>query len=138
MQKLTLYISLLFIFVSATLTGYSQPGSTIELKKPDKYEKRTLASEKTGNKKFGYSKRLYQNTITHYNYYFNADNKLREIIEEAKRSFKDDYTKLLPFYNYSLAITSGSSEIDSVIYKCYSGILLHDLRNDWIDNLYLQ
>jgi len=137
MQKLTLYISLLFIFVSATLTGYSQPGSTIELKKPDKYEKRTLASEKTGNKKFGYSKRLYQNTITHYNYYFNADNKLREIIEEAKRSFKDDYTKLLPFYNYSLDITSGSSEIDSVIYKCYSGILLHDLRNDWIDNLYL-
>ena len=28
-------------------------------------------------------------------------------------------------------------ELDSVIYKANAGILLHDLRNDWVDNLYM-
>jgi len=27
--------------------------------------------------------------------------------------------------------------LDSVIYKCTAGILIHDTRNDWVDNLYL-
>ena len=29
------------------------------------------------------------------------------------------------------------TELDSVIYKATAGILLHDLRSDWVDNLYL-
>lgn len=130
-----IFLTVLLVFVS--LTVVSQPGTTIELNKPKQYENRTLGSEKTGQKKFKYTKRLYQNTITHYNYYFNANNKLNEIVEEAKKSFKDDYTRLLPFYNYTLDMTATSGEIDTVIYKCNAGILLHDLRNDWIDNLYL-
>ncbi len=116
----------------------AQPGSTVELKKPPKYEKRTLGSEKTGQKKFTVPRHLYQNMVTHYNYYFNAENKLNAIVDKAKGIFKDDYTNLLPFYNYSLDYTaSDGSEIDSIIYKCTAGVLLHDLRNDWIDNLYL-
>ena len=48
------------------------------------------------------------------------------------------YTELLSFYNYSLDETAANSEqLDSVIYKSTTGIVLHDLRNDWIDNLYL-
>jgi tetratricopeptide (TPR) repeat protein len=44
----------------------------------------------------------------------------------------------LPFYPYSLDVTAGQSvELDSVIYKSTAGILLHDLRTDWVDNLYL-
>ncbi|MEO6914773.1 MAG: tetratricopeptide repeat protein, partial [Chitinophagaceae bacterium] len=40
--------------------------------------------------------------------------------------------------NYSLKSTAGSkSDLDSVIYKSTAGVLIHDLRNDWIDNLYL-
>ncbi|CAN5758798.1 hypothetical protein BH10BAC2_BH10BAC2_07790 [soil metagenome] len=137
MRKSLLNIFLTVFLVSFSLTLFSQPGTTIELDKPKQYEKRTLGSEKTGQKKFKYPKRLYQNAITHYNYYFNADNKLNEIVQGAKLSFKDDYTKLLPFYNYTLDLTATSGELDSVIYKCNAGILLHDLRNDWIDNLYL-
>ena len=75
---------------------------------------------------------------THYNYYFNANNKLNAVVERAVMSNQDDYTKLLSFYPYSLQNTSTQkTELDSVIYKCTAGILLHDLRSDWVDNLYL-
>lgn len=129
-------IGLLFFFFF-TVAAISQPGSTIEIRKPEKYERRTLGSEKTGETKFSFPKKVMQNTFTHYNYVFNAQVKVDEIIAQAKQSFREDYTKLLPFFNYSLDVTATSSDIDSIIYKANTGIVLHDLRNDWVDNLYL-
>ncbi|GEO07574.1 type IX secretion system periplasmic lipoprotein PorW/SprE [Segetibacter aerophilus] len=132
-----------FLFISLTfflsfLVGHAQPGAEIEVKKPKKYENRKLASEKTGEKKFTIPRKLYQNTVTHYNYYFNANNRLNELVNSSKIAFKDDYSQLLPFYNYTLEQTSQSKQdLDSIIYKCTAGILLHDLRNSWIDNMYL-
>jgi hypothetical protein len=39
---------------------------------------------------------------------------------------------------YSLEQTAGDKqELDSVIYKVTTGILIHDLRNNWLDNMYL-
>ncbi len=117
----------------------AQPGSSIELpNKPKPFENRVLKSEKTGNKGFNTERRLYQDMVTHYNYYFNANNRLNTIIANAKASFRDDYTQpLLPFYNYSLDVTaSNKGDIDSIIYRCAEGVLLHDLRNDWIDDMY--
>ena len=64
------------------------------------------------------------------------EHRLDEIIARAKQSTKDDYTRLLPYYNYSLDLTATDPDIDSIIYKCNAGILLHDLRNDWVDDLY--
>jgi len=125
----------LLIVASYTI---AQPGTSVDLKKPQQYENRELRSEKTSEKKLSTPKRILQNTFTHYNYYFNANNKLNQVIERAKASFQDDYTRLLPFYSYTLEGTAQQkNDIDSVIYKCTAGILLHDLRNDWIDNLYL-
>ena len=120
---------------------YAQLGKiTIDLQKdkPEKFKNKTLKSEKTGNKKFTLPRRFVQNTVSHYNYYFNANNKLHQVIERARIATKEDYSKLLPFYGYSLANTSSqNTELDSVIYKATAGILLHDLRSDWVDNLYL-
>lgn len=125
-------------FALALTNSHAQPGTTVDLKKPEQYENRQLRSEKTGEKKLSAPKRILQNTFTHYNYFFNANNKLNQVLDRAKSAHQDDYTQLLPFYNYSLDVTAGQkNEIDSVIYKCTAGILLHDLRNDWIDNLYL-
>nr|MBA2745104.1 hypothetical protein [Flavisolibacter sp.] len=46
--------------------------------------------------------------------------------------------ELLPFYNYSLDATAGEKmQLDSVIYKSQTAIVMHDLRNDWIDNMYM-
>ena len=124
-------ISLIHLMVSA------QPKLEFQIKKPKEFEERQLGSEKMADKKFTPPRHFFQNMYTHYNYYFNAKNRLQEIITSAKIQHREDYTKLLPFYNYTFDITSKSTEIDSVLQKCTAGILLHDLRNDWIDNLYL-
>lgn len=110
----------------------------LEKDKPQKFKTKTLKSEKTGQKKFTLPRRFVQNTVSHYNYYYNANNKINAVIERARIANKDDYTKLLPFYGYSLENTAAQkTDLDSVIYKATAGILLHDLRSNWVDNLYL-
>jgi tetratricopeptide (TPR) repeat protein len=138
-------INPLFIFL--ILCGFSipaicQPTWTLDPfgkeKKPEKFENRKLGSEKTADKKFTVVRNIYQNNITHYNYYFNANNRVNTVVDRAKLSLKDDYTNMLAFYPYTLESTSAQkSELDSVIYTSTAGILLHDLRNDWIDNMYM-
>lgn len=128
------YMVALVLFFS--LKSMAQPYTTIELKKDKPYENRTLPAEKTGNKKFTFPKRIYNNTVTHFNYYFNANQRLNEILERASESHRDDYTQLLSFYDYDLE-TTAQDQIDTVLYKCTAGILLHDLRSDWVDNLYM-
>ncbi len=131
------YSVLIWFCCMCFLFSSAQPGTTVELKKPEKYESRTLASEKSDTKKFGFGRRAYQNMVTHFNYYFNASNLMNTVIANAKKAHKDDYTKLLSFYDYDLNTTAqNADDIDSVIYHCTAGVLLHDLRNDWIDDLY--
>jgi outer membrane protein assembly factor BamD (BamD/ComL family) len=143
MRKPKFIITILFIgFLCVSFNGYAQPAWTFDLfgkeKKPEKYEEKLLPSEKTATKKFGLVRRFLQNTTSHYNFYFNANNRLNAVIERAKISNKDDYSKLLAFYPYTLENTASQKiELDSVIYKSTSGILLHDLRSEWVDNFYL-
>ncbi len=114
------------------------PALSFEIKKPQKLENKKLGSEKTGEKKFTAPRRFMQNTVTKFNWHFNANEKLKEILARAKDAHKDDYNQLLSFYNYSLTQTARDSvELDSVIYKANAGILLHDLRNSWVDNMYM-
>ncbi len=135
----------LFIFLilsGFSIPVFSQPTWTIDPfgkeKKPEKFENRKLGSEKTAEKKFTVGRNFYQNTVTHYNFYYNANNRVNMVVDRAKNSQKDDYTNLLAFYPYSFEGTSTQKvELDSVIYSSTAGILLHDLRNDWIDNMYL-
>ncbi len=110
---------------------------SFDLKKPAKYENRKLASEKTDEKKFTIWRRFTQNGVTKFNWNFNAQQKLDQVLERAKAQHRDDYTRLLSFYNYDLDKTAADRDIDSVIYKANAGILIHDLRNTWIDNLYM-
>lgn len=131
-------VSLLLISHTSIFQAQAQEGVPIEVKKPPKFEDKILKSEKTGEKKFTIPRRLTQNMASHYNFYFNAKNKYDAIIERATESQKDDYSKLLSFYGYSLDNTANDvTEIDSILLKCTAGILLHDLRNSWVDNLYL-
>ncbi|TCJ17593.1 hypothetical protein EPD60_05205 [Flaviaesturariibacter flavus] len=120
------------------LPARAQLGFNLDIKKPEPFDNRTLKSEKTPDKRINTPKRLMQNMVTHYNYFFNANAKLNEVMEAAKSQHKDNYTRLLPFYNYTLDATAGQAAVlDSVIIKSKTGIVLHDLRNDWVDNLYL-
>lgn len=126
------------VAIGICLPANGQMGFAFDIKKPKEYDERVLRSEKSDQGKFGLPKRFLQNTVTHFNYYFNANNKLNEVLERAKEAFRDDYSKLLPFYNYTLDATAGDSiQLDSITYKASTGIALHDLRGDWVDNLYL-
>jgi len=118
------------------------PTWTIDLlgkeKKPEQFQDRKLGSEKMAEKKFTPLRHFFQNNFTHYNYYYNTNNKIKTVIERAKEAQKDDYNSLLSYYPYSLENTaSQKTELDSALLKSTAGILLHDLRNDWIDNMYL-
>ena len=136
-MKRSIQLSIVFLLASS-LVGYGQEGVDFDLPKPVKYENRTLGYEKTYTTKFKAPRHFIQNTVTHYNYYFNANNKLISILNRAKAQNRDDYTQLLPFYNYSLDATARERrDLDSIIDKTNTGILIHDLRNDWIDNLYM-
>jgi hypothetical protein len=116
----------------------AQLGFNLDIKKPEPYENRLLKAERSGQKKFSTYKRFWQNTYTHYNYFFNANNKLNDVVIKAKEVHVDDYSTLLPFYNYSLdATTQDKVQLDSIIYKSKTAIVMHDLRNDWIDDMYL-
>ena len=128
---------MVFLLLIRTVSG--QVGVDYDLTKPPKWENRILASETSNNgKKFKKFRHFVQNNITHYNYYYNANEKIKLIVARAKAQFKEDYTKLLPFYNFTPEATaSQKKDLDSVVYKCTMGILIHDTRNDWIDNLYL-
>lgn len=131
---LLLTASLLFL----SLTAFAQPGHQVDIEKPQPYQERKLKAEKTGDGKLKAPKRILQNLTTRFNYVFNANNKFNEIIERAREQHQDDYTSLLTFYPYTLEATVADSiQLDSVIYKARTGIVNHDLRNEWIDELYL-
>lgn len=127
-------VSMLFALQHAA----AQDALQVDVKKPEKFENKKLGYEKTAEKKFTLPRRFMQNTTTHYNYYYNANVKLEEAIARVKAAHKDDYTQLLPFYNYTLEKTAGEKqELDSVIYKSTIAILIHDLRSNWVDNMYI-
>ncbi|RXK80573.1 type IX secretion system periplasmic lipoprotein PorW/SprE [Filimonas effusa] len=129
---------MLFLLNLCYAPAKAQRGSSIALDKPEKYENRRLGAEKTEDKKFNTSRHIYQNMVTHYNYFFNANTKFNGVLDKARQSAVNDYTQLLPYYNYDLNVTSReTNELDSIIYKCTAGILLHNLNNDWIDDMYL-
>src|SRR5690242_9581561 len=96
MLKRTIAFTFLFVvFTTCFNKAIAQPGWTLDpfgnQKKPEKYEERKLGSEKTADKKFTTTRHFLQNTITHYNYYFNSNNKINAVVERAKLSNRDDY-----------------------------------------------
>src|SRR5450432_1561315 len=99
-----------FISFAFPKTGLAQPTWTLDPfgkeKKPEQFETRTLGSERTATKKFTVPRHFIQNTVTHYNYYYNANNKVNLVVEKSKIVHKDDYSKLLSFYPYELENTA--------------------------------
>ena len=101
----------------------------LEIEKPLPYE-RLL------NTKYTLGRRAYQNTVSQFNFLFNAEEELNENILKARNEYVDDYTTLISFYDYDLS-TIAKNSIDSIIYRCNANIVLHDLRSSWVDDAYL-
>ena len=74
---------LLLAMCLPALMATAQPKLEFQMKKPKQFEERKLGSEKMADKKFTPIRRFFQNTYTHYNYYFNANEKLIKLIDQA-------------------------------------------------------
>lgn len=88
------YQFLLSLFVLLLSSSFqpllAQLGFDLKIDKPQPYDNRILKAEKTGNKALKSSRKFLQNLTTHYNFFFNANNRLNAVINAAKQSFKDD------------------------------------------------
>ncbi len=111
------------------LNNVVRKGLPAEVEKPLPYEKLL-------DKKYTLGRRAFQNTVAQFNFFFYAEEDLKEIINKARAEFQEDYTSILPFYDFDLSNVSKNS-IDSIIYRCNANIVFHDLRNNWVDDSYL-
>lgn len=129
---------LLMLLICSTWSLYAQPGTTIHLKdeKPAEFAKKLLRAEKTDYGPLGKFQQFMQNTFTRFNYLYNANKRMEDILNKATATYKEDYARLLSYYPYDAKAMAGNAYLDSVIQHATAGILLHDLRNQYVDELY--
>jgi tetratricopeptide (TPR) repeat protein len=81
--------------------------------------------------------RLYHDITCHYNYWYNANMKMDLAIDRLVEGNTDDYTHILPLYNYDTEAggVSVSGDMDEVIKKTSVGIQLHE-KSVWVPDCY--
>ena len=137
-QRFIRAVLLMVLLGSSIRLLYAQQGTTIDLKdvKPAEFAKKLLRSEKTDYGLLNKFQQFMQNTFTRFNYLYNANQRLKEILDQATSDYKEDYTQLLSYFPYDSKAMAANSFLDSVIQHATAGILLHDLRNQYVDELY--
>ncbi len=110
--------------------------------KADKIHARKQGSwtnEKLLKKGWNIKRRIWQNTVTRYNSYYNADRKYKEAIKRLKERYKETYTEQISIYPFNLesSLSAIGNDMDTVIKKCAYDTHIHDPRSKWFDNIYL-
>lgn len=97
------------------------------------------SNEQMLKKKWSLPRQLIQNTFTRYNYYFNADRKMDEALDNMQRFRRENYDSLLALYPFDPDRDSAvlAPDMDSIIQNTSLGIQIHDPRTKWGDDLYL-
>lgn len=108
-----------------------------ELKIAKKHK--AFTNETMLKKKWTLVRQGFQNTYTHYNYFFNARRKMNEAMLNMQRRKKDNYDELITLFPFDPNVDSTvfSSDMDSIVRKASVGIQIHDPRTKWADDLYL-
>jgi tetratricopeptide (TPR) repeat protein len=96
-------------------------------------------------KKNTWTRRAYHNVTAHYNVYWNGMDNMRQGIKEFNASVKDNYSMILPVFNYGdKASASKMSQYgDLAIKKAQKCITKHSMvfgkkeYNRWIDDCYM-
>jgi tetratricopeptide (TPR) repeat protein len=104
-----------------------------------KQKRSVYSNENMLKKKWSAPRRAFQNTFTHYNYYFNANRKMEEAEANMERTARDNWDERIPLFSFNPLKDSSvfASDMDSVIQKTSLGIQIHDPRTKWADDLYL-
>ena len=92
-----------------------------------------------------WNRRVYHNLTSHYNVWWNGDQSVKEGEKALKEAIKDDYTVILPVFNYGTKenALSLNSNMDRAIEKASISIQRHSMRFGgkeyvkWIDDSYL-
>jgi TolA-binding protein len=101
-------------------------------------KKEEWSNEKLLKRKWSWPRRVYQNTVTRYNYYYNAKRKYDEGIRTMTKTYKEDYNapiRLEPF-DVKKQGSTVAALMDTVIKKSSFSTQIHDPRSKWFDNLY--
>lgn len=90
-------------------------------------------------KRWRFPRSVIQNTFTRFNYYFNADQKMDEALDNMQRFRRENYDSLLALFPFNPDRDSAvlAPDMDSIIQKASLGIQIHDPRTKWGDDLYL-
>ncbi len=109
----------------------------LEIKMKQKHEKWSNASML--KRRWSPMRRFTQNSFTHYNYYYNANRKMDEALQNMQRSRKENYDSLIGLYPFDPNRDSSmmSSDMDTIVRKISVGIQIHDPRVKWSNDLYL-
>ncbi len=101
-------------------------------------KKEEWSNEKLLKRKWNLPRRIYQNTVTRYNYYYNAKRKYDEAIRNITKTHKEDFDKAISIDPYDIQKQGGSisSFMDTVIKKASFSTQIHDPRSKWFDNLF--
>lgn len=104
-----------------------------------KKKRQAYSNENMLKKRWSVPRKVIQNTFTRYNYYFNADQKMDEALENMQRIGREDYDSLIALFPFDPDIDSSrlAPDMDSIIQKASLGIQIHDPRTKWGDDLYL-
>lgn len=80
----------------------------------------------------------WHNTVSHYNYYYNASVLVSDAREDAIISYKDNYKDILSLYPIPEASTlkGNGAKMDEVLKKC-SHIIDKHSKGKWVDDAYL-
>lgn len=101
-------------------------------------KKSEWSNEKLLKRKWSIHRRVYQNTVTRYNYYYNAKRKYDEAIRTMVKTNKEDFNSPIRLETYDVK-KQGSTVaalMDTVIKKSSFSTQIHDPRSKWFDNLY--
>ncbi|MCB0501585.1 MAG: hypothetical protein KDD32_02795 [Bacteroidetes bacterium] len=98
-------------------------------KKKKKYKKKSDAN---------ILKRGYNDITTRNNYYFNANNIYKEMLQDIEQKTEIDYNEILPIYMHQRVENHDAytPDLESIIKKTSEAMLLHD-HTRWKDNVYL-
>lgn len=82
--------------------------------------------------------RQWHNSVSHYNYYYNANLLVSDVREESLIGYKDNYKDVLSLYPIpdQASLKGNASKMDEVLKKC-SHIIDKHSKSKWVDDAYL-
>jgi len=102
-------------------------------------EQEAYTNEDMRKKPWRFPRSIFQNVFTRYNYWYNTNEKLKEVENNIIRNHEDDPNSLIPLFviNPEIYGSQLKTEMDSLIQRASIGIQIHDPRSKWQDDLYL-